>query len=102
MLTAEQLVVRKDKNGFRQYEWEKTRDRNEALDCRVYSRAAAVRAGLDMNTPARWAQIEAELGLATPATPEIAPQPGAGAAAATTPPPRKPPPGGSSFWNRTR
>ena len=27
--------------GYRRPEWQKTRERNEALDCRVYARAAA-------------------------------------------------------------
>ena len=39
-LTAEQLVIRAGRNGFRKMEWVKTRERNEALDCRVYARAA--------------------------------------------------------------
>ena len=38
-LTAEKLVQRKLK-GFPVREWHKTRDRNEALDCRVYAYAA--------------------------------------------------------------
>ena len=40
-LTAEQAVTRVKKNGFATIEWQKTRERNEALDCRVYARAAA-------------------------------------------------------------
>lgn len=40
-LTAERLVLRQ-RRGFTEYEWEKT-GRNEALDCRKYSYAAAVR-----------------------------------------------------------
>jgi len=40
-LTAEQAVTRVKKNGFAVIEWQKTRERNEALDCRVYARAAA-------------------------------------------------------------
>ncbi|MCP4548489.1 MAG: phage terminase large subunit family protein [bacterium] len=40
-LTAEQAVTKVKKNGFAHIEWEKTRERNEALDCRVYARAAA-------------------------------------------------------------
>jgi len=46
MLTAEERRARKTK-GYTQYFWEKIRDRNEALDCRVYSRAAAARLGVD-------------------------------------------------------
>jgi len=44
-LTAEQLVTRIFK-GYRRPEWQKTRDRNEALDCRVYARAAAAVYGM--------------------------------------------------------
>lgn len=55
-LTAEQLVVRIVK-GQRRYTWEKTRDRNEALDCRVYARAAAARGGLDRNTDEQWEDL---------------------------------------------
>lgn len=45
-LTAEQLVKRYHK-GYQKFSWEKTRDRNEALDCRVYARGVACLAGLD-------------------------------------------------------
>ena len=38
-LTAEKLVTRYHK-GFARKEWQKTRPRNEALDCRVYAYAA--------------------------------------------------------------
>jgi len=44
-ITAEQLVTRVVK-GYRRGEWQKTRDRNEALDCRVYARAAAAVHGM--------------------------------------------------------
>ena len=40
-LAAEQLVTVKTKRGFSKLEWQKLRERNEALDCRVYARAAA-------------------------------------------------------------
>ncbi|MBE0455818.1 MAG: phage terminase large subunit family protein, partial [Roseovarius sp.] len=39
-LTAEQLITVKSKRGFTKLEWQKLRERNEALDCRVYARAA--------------------------------------------------------------
>ena len=44
-LTAEQLVTRVVK-GYKRPEWQKTRERNEALDCRVYARAAAAVYGM--------------------------------------------------------
>lgn len=50
-ITAEQLMLRQTRNGGRKYEWEKTRERNEVLDCRVYARAAASLVGLDRFKP---------------------------------------------------
>lgn len=58
-LTAEQLVTRIVK-GYPKREWQKTRDRNEALDCRVYARAAAIALGIDRWTEQRWMQIIGE------------------------------------------
>ena len=46
-LVAEQLVTVKTRRGFTRLEWQKLRERNEALDCRVYARAAAWIAGID-------------------------------------------------------
>ena len=40
MLTAEEKRTKINKKGFPVREWYKTRDRNEALDCRVYALAA--------------------------------------------------------------
>jgi phage terminase large subunit GpA-like protein len=37
---AEQLVTVKTKRGFARLDWQKLHERNEALDCRVYARAA--------------------------------------------------------------
>ncbi len=54
-LTAEKLV-KKFVKGFPQYHWEKTRDRNEGLDCDVYCYAAALKAGLSM---VDWDDLEA-------------------------------------------
>jgi phage terminase large subunit GpA-like protein len=36
-LVGEQLVTVKTKRGFARLEWQKLRERNEALDCRVYA-----------------------------------------------------------------
>ncbi|MGC9330071.1 MAG: terminase gpA endonuclease subunit, partial [Candidatus Hinthialibacter sp.] len=44
-LTAESLVTR-IRRGYAVREWRKDRERNEALDCRVYARAAAAAYGL--------------------------------------------------------
>ena len=63
-LTAEQLVTVKSRRGFTKLEWQKLRERNEALDCRVYARAAAWIAGADRWPEARWADLENQLGVA--------------------------------------
>ncbi|PZX03200.1 phage terminase large subunit family protein [Celeribacter halophilus] len=65
--TAEQLVSRKNKRtGFSRSEWVKTRDRNEALDCRVYARAVADLMGVDRWDDTRWDDLEAQLNVAEP------------------------------------
>lgn len=61
-LTAERRVVRMHK-GFPRATWEKDPTRNnEALDCRVYARAAASIYGLDRFTDRHWQQMETALG----------------------------------------
>jgi phage terminase large subunit GpA-like protein len=55
-LTAEQLVTRIVK-GYPKRIWQKTRDRNEALDCRVYARAAAIALGIDRWSENKWEQL---------------------------------------------
>jgi phage terminase large subunit GpA-like protein len=62
-LTAEQLVTKVVK-GYRRHEWQKMRERNEALDCRVYARAAAGRIGIDRFQEKHWAELERR--VATP------------------------------------
>jgi phage terminase large subunit GpA-like protein len=63
-LVAEQLVTVKTKRGFQKLEWQKLRERNEALDCRVYARAAAWITGADRWHERKWAEMERELGVA--------------------------------------
>ena len=63
-LVGEQLVTVKTKRGFSRLEWQKLRDRNEALDCRVYARAAAWIAGADRWTEAMWRNLEQQVGVA--------------------------------------
>lgn len=46
-LTAEQLMLEKNKRGYTVYRWVKKVERNEPLDCRVYARAASIIAGVD-------------------------------------------------------
>jgi phage terminase large subunit GpA-like protein len=66
-LCAEQLVTKRNRAGYALREWQKMRDRNEALDCYVYARAAAAIHGLDRFNERRWQELERSLGL-DPAT----------------------------------
>ena len=68
-LCAEQLITRRDRNGFAHREWQKMRERNEALDCYVYARASASAAGLDRFEERHWCELEKQLGLAPPLEP---------------------------------
>ena len=62
-LCAEQLITRRDRHGFPVREWQKLRERNEALDCYVYARAAAAAAGLDRFEDRHWRELERQLGM---------------------------------------
>jgi phage terminase large subunit GpA-like protein len=55
-LTAEQLITKIVK-GYPKRIWQKMRDRNEALDCRVYARAAAIALGIDRWSESKWEQL---------------------------------------------
>jgi len=60
-LTAEQLVTIRDKRrGYQKLEWQQMRERNEALDCRVYARAAAWLMGIDRWGEPRWSDLEGQ------------------------------------------
>jgi phage terminase large subunit GpA-like protein len=85
-ITAEQLVTRIVR-GFRKYEWIKTRDRNESLDCRIYSRVAASLVGLDRFSPEQWDALAGELGQVDLPQPKADPPP-------SNPEPRRK----STFW----
>ncbi|GIK75893.1 MAG: terminase [Chloroflexota bacterium] len=69
-LCAEQLVTRRDRNGFAIREWQKMRERNEALDCYVYARAAAAASGLDRFEDRHWRELEKQLGMVTSDPPD--------------------------------
>ena len=62
-LCAEQLITRRDRNGFAHREWQKMRERNEALDIYVYCRAAAAAAGLDRFEERHWIELKKQLGI---------------------------------------
>ncbi len=55
-LTAEQLITRVVK-GYPKREWQKIRERNEALDCRIYARAASVALGVDRWNAQQWEKL---------------------------------------------
>ncbi len=63
-LVAEQLVTVTTRRGFTRLEWQKIRERNEVLDCRVYARAAAWIAGADRWSEEKWRDLEAQVGPA--------------------------------------
>ncbi len=62
-LTAEQLVTVKNRQGFTRLEWQKLRERNEALDNRVYARAAAWVSAIDRWPERKWRELEEQLGV---------------------------------------
>ena len=72
-LTAETLT-QKTVRGYPRYIWEKTRDRNEALDTRVYARACAQMLGCDRFDSARW-KIERQNGLTADSGQLLNPEP---------------------------
>jgi phage terminase large subunit GpA-like protein len=83
-LTAEQLVTKLVK-GYRRAEWVKMRERNEALDTRIYSRAAAAQYGIDRFNERHWKALEEQLQAAGEAARETA-QPPANVVAARSKP----------------
>ena len=83
-LTAEQLIVKVVK-GYRRPEWVKTRERNEALDTRVYARAAAAQFGIDRFGERQWRALDGMLGTA--ARQRAAQEAGIPAAGASASPP---------------
>lgn len=68
-LCSEQLVTGKNRRGYAVRDWQKIRDRNEALDCYVYARAAAAIEGLDRFGDRHWQSFEQSLGIDQPAFP---------------------------------
>ncbi len=58
-LTAEQLITKVVK-GYTKQEWQKIRDRNEVLDCRVYARAASIALGIDRWPVSKWESLAGE------------------------------------------
>jgi phage terminase large subunit GpA-like protein len=71
-LVAEQQVIVRSRRGFAvRTEWRQLRARNEALDCRVYARAAVWLAGADRWSAAKWRDLEMQLGISEPTTERV-------------------------------
>ncbi|WCR59240.1 MAG: hypothetical protein PG978_000676 [Wolbachia endosymbiont of Ctenocephalides felis wCfeF] len=58
-LTAEQLMTKVVK-GYTKQEWQKIRERNEVLDCRIYARAASIALGIDRWPESKWESLMGE------------------------------------------
>jgi len=71
-ICAEEQFDVRDRHGVEQRKWRKIRERNEALDCRVYAMAAAISLGLDRWPEERWSEVqnEREFFLSPPTAPE--------------------------------
>lgn len=72
MMCAEQLVYRVHK-GYRKYEWEKHRDRNESLDCRILARVVASIVGLDRWKEKDWERAKGMMSV-NPSEAAVAPK----------------------------
>nr|WP_275446986.1 terminase gpA endonuclease subunit [Pseudoalteromonas sp. Of7M-16] len=59
-ITAEQHVMLTDNRGFQTYQWQKVRDDNHFLDCRVYARSGASMLQIDRMKDADWNSLEAK------------------------------------------
>lgn len=62
-ITAEEMVIKKNRRGYATYTWQKVRERNEALDLRIYATAAAISFGIDRFDENDWLNFEKELGI---------------------------------------
>ncbi len=56
-LTSHYIKVVQKKTGFASIEWNKTQERDEALSCRLYARAAAYLLGIDKWTKSQWVEV---------------------------------------------
>jgi phage terminase large subunit GpA-like protein len=74
-LTSEILITHRSKNGRLRTEWKKTRERNEALDCRIYARGAACILGVDRWTLLDWESYRNNIGLNSEIINSIPPSP---------------------------
>ena len=79
-MVGEQPLTVRTTRGFSRLEWQKLRERNEALDCRVCARAAAWIIGADRWPEATRRDLEAQFGNNVAALEPVTP------VAATAPP----------------
>ncbi len=70
-LVSEHRVTEGGKGKPKTTSWKKLRERNEALDCRVYARAAACRHGIDRISDADWDALEALVTVAKDVSPTL-------------------------------
>lgn len=68
MLTAEELREEKDKRRRTRYVWHKIRERNEALDCRVYNLFLSYVIKMNKFKDHHWDKLEAEMGSSPPSS----------------------------------
>ena len=61
-LCSEQLLTTRNRRGYPVRAWQRLRERNEALDCYVYARAAVAASGLDRFGERHWRELERQLG----------------------------------------
>jgi phage terminase large subunit GpA-like protein len=61
----------RNKRGYAHPEWQKMRERNEALDTRVYARSAAWIMGADRWDEATWRRLEEQAGVETRLVPPV-------------------------------
>ena len=66
---GEILTLGRGRQAYARQEWQKLRERNEALDARVYARAAAWILGSDRFDERMWRQLEKQAGVETAAVP---------------------------------
>ena len=66
MLTAEEYICSVNEKKQTKYEWVKVRERNEALDCRNYARAAASLIGYDRLKEQDFLALEEQFGFYDP------------------------------------
>ncbi|MGX5723311.1 phage terminase large subunit family protein [Shinella zoogloeoides] len=101
-LVAEQLVTEKNKvTGFGKLRWVKTRERNEALDCRVYARSMVWHLGADRWSSSQWYKLEVQCGAETAKSappPATTPDQSSPTAAANDNAPRPKPRKAASTW----